>query len=116
VCDRVTSELVVGVLRPWTGAVFPTKFGMFDNGKVSGLAVVDGKGGVEVLACETKDKGVGHFREFVQQLKASYSLVRFWSVLNSDLIVILWRYGFVSAYDLDEFGEYTDCMDWRKAK
>jgi len=105
---------VIGAFLPYRTLIhLPTRFKHFNNDKIAGLAYVDDDH-IEILAIMAQKPGTGQFREFIQQLKEHYSTIRFWVMLNDTLAAKLAEYGFMRGKDLDEYGEFTDCMDWRK--
>lgn len=108
------SNPVVGELTPWVG-VFPTEFREFNTPTMNGLAKITGSS-IEIMSVYSRHPNKGHFREFVDDLKRNYTRIRFWALLNEDLVGTLSRYGFSSGADVDEYGEMTDLMDWKDPK
>jgi len=109
---------VIGLLLPWTCAFHPphpTKFLRFDNGQLHGLAFADDTV-IEILAVRAHKPSTGQFRQFIQDLKAHYTFIRFWAVMNERLAGKLEEYGFRVGVDIDENGDPIDCMDWRKVE
>jgi hypothetical protein len=109
------SHPVIGELHRWEGAMFTTKFGTFDTGRIHGLAWVspDGKA-VEIMAIVSRKQGKGHFRDFIRELKERYQVIRFLALLNRELVGKLLEYDFVQGMDVDEYGDKAEVMDWRK--
>lgn len=104
---------VIGRLSMWSGAFVDSKFKMFNTGNIDGLAWVNGSA-IEFLAVASRLSGKGYFRKFIEDLKQHYTVIRLWAIMNPDLEVILTRYGFVSGFDVDEYGEIVDVMDWNR--
>lgn len=109
----MSTHPVIGRLTPWDGGIKPTCFSQFTTPEIHGLARIAPDGGVEIMAIASKAPGMGFCRQFLNDLMKAYPRVRFWSVINVRLLRALERRGFQEFDDMDEYGEMTDCMEWR---
>lgn len=87
------------------------RFMRFSAGEVLGLARLKGKH-LEILAVESLDAGNGHFRAFINRLKAECDSITFWYIWNPWLPSVLERYGFRGVEEAPCYGERTTGMRW----
>jgi hypothetical protein len=89
----------------------PNPFMEFDTGQIIGLArLIDG--GIEILAVQALNPGLGHFRLFIAQLKAHYRSISVLELWNPWLAKVLVRYGFAPLIKQDRSGESVTGYQW----
>lgn len=96
--------------RPWYAVLTGADWVKFSSPTgIDGLAFeVDGN--LHILAVSAKEKGKGHFREFIRLCKREYPEIRIYEVWNPWLDKALERYGFI------DLGEVTGGRMWRNPK
>lgn len=85
---------------------------------IEGLARVTGAD-LELLAVHATKPGTGRFRRFIIEAKARFASITLWSIVNSEMVPTLARYGFGPCVGpdtaLDGTPSTTEGMRWRKA-